>query len=296
MNGDNKLRFGFGNAKLSMTIATFSLPAGHTCPFAKECKSMAGRTTGKIIDGSHCRFRCFAASQESTFPSVRNSRWHNFTELKKASTIEGMAKVIQQSLPRGYTVMRVHVSGDFFNEHYFLSWLNVAMNNSTITFYGYTKALPFLIKYKKYIPDNFRFTASKGGTCDSLIGRHHLRFADVVFSVKEAEDKKLEIDHDDSLAFSGGKKSFALLLHGTQPPATEASKAWVTLMRQGIGGYGDSSMSRNMLDQPQPLQVYITIKNGKIHLPMKRETIIFTSNPQTTKRFSDSFTKLIYAS
>jgi len=260
---NEKLIFGLGNAKLSKAIATFSLPAGHSCPFAKECLSKADKITGKIIDGQHCRFRCFAASQESAFPSVRNSRWNNFEKLQEAGEIEPMARVIQHSLPYGLNMVRTHVSGDFFSEKYFLAWLNVALNNPLVTFYGYTKATPLLVKYKPHIPTNFRFTASKGGTCDSLIKKHHLKFAEVVFSVNEARDKGLEIDHDDSLAF-GSTESFALLLHGTQPPKTEAGKAWRTLIKSGIGGYGISSISRKVKFEKE-FKLFVSVKNGKVY-------------------------------
>jgi hypothetical protein len=233
---NKKLIFGFGNAKLSKAIATFSIPAGHTCPFAKECLSKANRVTGRIKDGKHCRFRCFAASQETVWSSVRKARWTNLDLLRKANGIENMANLIQQSLPFGVTIVRIHVAGDFYSEKYFLAWLNVALNNPMTLFYAYTKSLPFWIKYKKYLPHNFRLTASKGGKCDNLICKRHLKYAEVVFSTEEARRKGLEIDHDDSHCF-GGKDSFCLLIHGTQPPKTDASKAWRALINQGVGGY-----------------------------------------------------------
>ena len=236
MTDSIKLKFGFGNSKISRSIATFSIPAGHTCPFAKECFSKASRLTGKIVDGKHCQFRCFAASQECTYPSVRKQRWYNFELLKQFKDIEKMGSVIQASIPHNAQFIRIHVSGDYFSESYFLAWINVALNNPGIVFYGYTKALPFLVKYKKFIPSNFRLTASKGGTHDHLIKEHDLKFAEVVFSVQEAEDKGLKIDHDDGLAMYSDK-SFALLLHGTQPAGTKASAAIQLLAKSGIGGY-----------------------------------------------------------
>jgi len=269
---DNKLIIGQGNAKLSLSIGTFSIPAGHTCPFAKECLSKADRVTGKLIDGEHCRFRCFSASQENYLPLVRKARWHNFDILKKASTIERMGQVIQESIPFGIAFMRVHVSGDFFSEKYFLAWLNVAMNNPLVTFYGYTKALPFIVKYRKLMPKNFRFVASRGGTCDSLIGKYHLRSAEVVFSPEEAAVKNLEIDHEDNLAILS-KKSFALLLHGTQPEGSKAGKAVYALRTRGIGGYGDSKISRNRTAVRPALQVFVTLKDREIYLPQVADTL-----------------------
>lgn len=233
-HGPANLKFGAGNAKLDTRIATFSLPAGHSCPFARECFSKADKLTGKLIDGKHCRFRCFAASQEAAYPNVRAQRWQNYSTLKNESSINKMATVIENSLP-GSVYVRVHVSGDFFSEKYFLAWLEVAKRIYRTTFYGYTKALPFLTAFKKSIPPNLRFTASRGGTHDDLIKRHNLRSAEVVFSNQEAVDKGLEIDHDDSHAILG-QKSFALLIHGTQPKGSEASVAWHKI-KNTIGGY-----------------------------------------------------------
>src|SRR3954470_20489725 len=73
----NRLIFGKGNAKLDDAIFTFSLPAGHCCPFARACKSQADREAGRITDGPHTEFRCFAATGEARGKSVRESRWKN---------------------------------------------------------------------------------------------------------------------------------------------------------------------------------------------------------------------------
>lgn len=229
-----KLFFGFGNAKLSKNIATFSLPAGYTCPFAKICLSKANRITGKLTDGPNCKVRCFSASQESLYTNVRKTRWKNF-ELLKDKNVNEMSNLIQHSLPTGIDLIRLAVSGDYYNEKYFVSWLNVALNNPSIKFYGYTKALPYLVKYNKDIPKNLVITASKGGTHDYMIDEYNLNYAEIVFSTEEARRKGLEIDHDDSHAIKGNH-NFALLIHGTQPPNSEASKAW-QIIKKTIGGY-----------------------------------------------------------
>lgn len=251
----DKLKFGFGNSKISKSIATFSLPAGYSCPFAKDCLSKANRLTGKIIDGKHCQFRCFAASQEALYPNVRKNRWHNFELLKKTKTVEKMGQLIQSSIPSNVEFVRIHVSGDYFSETYFLAWLNVALNNPGMTFYGYTKALPHAVKYRKDIPSNFRLTASKGGTHDHLIKQYKLKSAEVVFSVEEAQDKGLRIDHDDGLAMYGDKP-FALLIHGTQPAGTQAAKAWQTLLKSGVGGYNEERARFQVA--MSPFKIYIS--------------------------------------
>jgi len=80
-----------------------------------------------------------------------------------------------------------------------------------------------------------------GGRYDALIHKHRLRYARVVFSEAEAEAEGLEIDHDDSLAADPYHGPFALLLHGTQPPKSEASKALVQLRRKGWQGYSKAT-------------------------------------------------------
>lgn len=237
----NKLNFGLGNAKLFNTIATFSLPAGHTCPFAKECFSKANKLTGRIVDGKHCLFRCYAASQESYFPLLRNKRWNNFEILRQnSSSIKKLTDLLIKNVPNYTNIIRLHIGGDFYSESYFLAWLNVSLNFPDKIIYGYTKALKYLIKYADHIPPNFRFTASKGGIDDHLIKEYSLKYAEVVFSVKEAEQKGLEIDHNDIHAIEF-RSSFALLLHGIQPKGSNAAKAMSTLRKNGWSGYNRKS-------------------------------------------------------
>lgn len=231
-----KLKFYSGNAKLPNNIHTFSLPASHSCPFAKTCRSSADKYTGKIKDYKFTSFRCYAASDESRYPNVRKVRWHNFDLIKEAKTIEQIKELIQKSLPEKAEIIRLHVSGDFYNQTYFDAWLDVAKANPHILFYAYTKALKLWSKRLNDIPKNFILTASEGGTDDDLITKYGLRSAKVVFSEKEAKDANLKLDHNDSLAMKNGK-DFALLLHGAQPLGSEAAKAWSALKLIGKGGY-----------------------------------------------------------
>jgi hypothetical protein len=236
---NDALSFGVGNAKLKADTATFSLPAGHTCPFARLCRSSADRGNGKIKDGPHCQFRCYAANSEALFKKVRESRWRNFDLLKSAGSTLQMAALIDRSIPRrkgNTTKVRFHQSGDFFNQSYFDAWLLVAENNPSLIFYGYTKAIPYWGTRLFRIPKNFHLVASYGGTHDSHIPSIGVRYAKVVYSEKEAADLNLPIDHDDSHVWNYAG-NFAILLHGTQPAGTDASKAWQKIIKTGGGGY-----------------------------------------------------------
>lgn len=227
---------------------SFSLPSGFTCPFAVSCLSKADRATGKIKDGAESDFRCFSASQEALYPSVRKSRWNNFEALKAigSSNVDGMAKAIissiENKLPRNQKTFRIHVGGDFFNRSYLNAWFKVANFYPDILFYAYSKSVPYFSG--KQLPENFRVTFSKGGEHDDIIEKEKLKFSVVVFDEEAAanyvwydkDGKKqvgLEIDHDDSHAWKDDKP-FALLVHGTQPKGSEAAAALKKL--GGISG------------------------------------------------------------
>jgi hypothetical protein len=234
------LKFGIGNAKLNKDTAILSLPAGHSCPFAKDCRSCAHRETGKIQDGPHTQFRCYAANTEALFSNVRVGRWNNFEAVKEAKTTLQIAALLDRSIPlrKGKTkLVRFHQSGDFFNQAYFDAWLLVARQNPDLLFYGYTKALPFWVKRLGEIPVNFKLVASRGGTHDHLIEEHGLRSVRVVLSEREAKRKwKLPIDHDDTHAWKYDG-DFAIVIHGTQPAGSKAGKAWYKISKRGKGGY-----------------------------------------------------------
>jgi hypothetical protein len=217
------LRFQKGNDKLSTKIAVLNLPAGYSCPGAKLCLSKFNPVTRKIEDGKDTQFRCFGAMEER-YPAVGAMRWRNWDLLKAAKTMPKMMELISESLPDS-DIVRPHSSaGDFYNETYFKAWLNIALNKPDTLFYTYTKSVQFLVKYRDQMPDNFRIVASYGGKKDSLIEEHNLRFAKVFETLEAAEKAGLEVDFDDSHAFAGDK-SFALLVHGSQPKGTTAAKA-----------------------------------------------------------------------
>ena len=226
------LKFQHGNAKLGKEIYTFSLPAGHACPFANECLSKADKLTGKLTDGPNTQFRCFAASAEAVYPNVRIARWHNFDLLKQLNSNESK-DLILASLPKKANIVRIHVSGDFFNESYFLAWLQVAKARPEVLFYAYTKSLIYWVNYIKDIPTNLVLNASEGGKLDAQILEHGLKFAKVVYSPEQAQELGLLIDQKDEAAYKT-KESFALLIHGQQPKGSKASQSIKDLKARNI--------------------------------------------------------------
>ena len=164
-------------------------------------------------------------------------RWNNFAALHHKTTLE-MADLLSSALPKKAKRVRIHEGGDFFSQAYFDAWLEVARRNPHVLFYAYTKSIPFWLARLDKLPSNIRLTASLGGTHDELAEKHELKTSYVAFSEEAANIRGLEIDHDDSLAYGPNEKSFALLIHGTQPAGSEASKAKSLLRKtSGFTGY-----------------------------------------------------------
>ena len=214
-------------------VYSLDLLSGHNCPFANECLSKAvERADGSrhIQDGPNTQFRCFSASQEAQYPNVYNPRKANSDTLRNLCDSYDeytVAQHINDAMPKDLGICRIHVAGDFFRQKYFNAWIIVAKANPDKLFYAYTKSLVYWLRMRDEIPSNLVLTASRGGSRDDLIVPHGLREAVVVFSEKEADEKFLGIDEDDSHAAvpEWREDSFALLIHGTQPKGTEAAEA-----------------------------------------------------------------------
>jgi hypothetical protein len=166
------------------------------------------------------------------YPNVRIARWHNFDLLKKLNSNESK-DLILASLPKKANIVRIHVSGDFFNEAYFLAWLQVAKARPHVLFYAYTKSLIYWVNYIKDIPTNLVLNASEGGKLDAQILEHGLKFAKVVYSPEQAQELGLLIDQKDEAAYKT-KESFALLIHGQQPKGSKASQSIKDLKARNI--------------------------------------------------------------
>jgi len=233
-----QLKFSVVNAKLDALrvalevekVYSLSLPSGWTCPGALDCLSKADRVTGKITDGPHTTYRCFAASMEARSPALRAQVWHNFDLIKAAKTRGAIAKLILASIPGDADVIRIHVGGDMFSLAYMGAWLDVAAAKPNIIFYAYTKSIHHWEKIGQ-LPPNLQFTGSDGGRFDDKLGDR--KRSVVVFHPDQAAALGLEIDHDDTHA-AIGSESFALLIHGTQPKGSEASAAIKQLKNEKV--------------------------------------------------------------
>lgn len=169
-------------------VYEWNLPTGTTCPFAKECKVTVDRNTGKF-SVKKGQYRCYAASAER-FPGVRASRWKNFEQVLNG---------VKPNIPPKCKAVRIHMSGDFFNQEYFDMWLSVAKENPSVEFWAYTKSLNYWVKRIKEIPENLVLTASYGGSLDYLIDEYGLKNVKVYKSKDEIMDGR-PVDINDDLA------------------------------------------------------------------------------------------------
>ena len=105
-----------GNKKLQPNSETafiiWNLPAVRTCPF---------RT-------AHCEKYCYAKKAEVAYPTVLPARQRNFEESLKESFVDDMTETILKiaaGTKKKNIVVRIHESGDFYNQTYANKWLAV---------------------------------------------------------------------------------------------------------------------------------------------------------------------------
>ena len=249
----NLLKLGIGNAKLKNDVAIFDLPAGHTCPFAKDCAEKVNPATGLLEKNPEAKFRCFAATSELISKAARVKRWYNLDSIKECKTSQEIADLIIASFEADKKAIvapkvRVHSSGDFFNQMYFDAWMIVANTMPEKTFYAYTKSFKYWVARLDSIPANFHLNASRGSKNDELIEQYNLKNVEIVFSEEEAIKKGLEIDHDDSHCYNREVKKFALLIHGVQKAGSDAMKSVLALKAKGIMGYHRGTIGEGRIE------------------------------------------------
>ena len=110
------------NKKLGR-IASFSLPTNVCC--------------AKYVKAQGCGKYCYAKRLERLRPvMVAKYQW-NFVQSKRNDFVE----VMNDELKFVGDIVRIHSSGDFYSQHYFDKWCEIAKANKHKIFYGYTKNL-----------------------------------------------------------------------------------------------------------------------------------------------------------
>ncbi len=164
------------NAKMKKTskenntkIYNFSIPAYKTksgkitCPFAKDCIKY-----------------CYAQKGNYTrFPIIQDLMEKKYNITKQDNFILLMNEEIKK---KKATHIRIHDSGDFYSVKYLNKWVDIAIQNTNIIFYAYTKSIKFFINGLK-LPKNLKIIFSEGSKNDNLINtardRHARIFKDL---------------------------------------------------------------------------------------------------------------------
>ena len=110
-------------------IKSWSLPAGHTCPMAGECKE-----------------HCFAMSgQTENNPQVRDTHAQALGLAERDDFITKMNEQLKHEFRKTSTAtytnpFRIHAWGDFYSNKYAKKWIEIIKENKNIWFYAYTKS------------------------------------------------------------------------------------------------------------------------------------------------------------
>jgi hypothetical protein len=110
--------------------------------------------------------------------------------------------------------VRIHDSGDFYNNEYIEKWVNIAMLNPNVNFYAYTKSIP-LFKGRN-LPKNMDVIFSFGSKKDELIDvnndRHARIFNNETELLKEGYVNASKIDYY-ATKFHSENKKVGLIYH-----------------------------------------------------------------------------------
>lgn len=189
-NGGHYKILGFG------IPADYTMPDGsNTCPGASACKGV-----------------CYAKQGRYLMPNVRDARKRNLDESMKDSFILDAIADLGYYKRRGYNVVRIHDSGDFYSQKYFDAWCEIARHHSDIIFYAYTKN--FLLTFDD-APANLRIIQSLGGKYDDKVNlaRSHAR----IFSTEKARDAAGYVDGNvNDVPAIEGVVNIGLVYHGVR--------------------------------------------------------------------------------
>ena len=189
------------NKKLGLKIFNFSIPAYKSksgkvvCPFAESCVKYCYAQKGNY----------------KRFPKVAEGMEERFLISKSLSFVALMDIEINK---KKADAVRIHDSGDFYNNEYIEKWVNIAMLNPNVNFYAYTKSIP-LFKGRN-LPKNMDVIFSFGSKKDELIDvnndRHARIFNNETELLKEGYVNASKIDYY-ATKFHSENKKVGLIYH-----------------------------------------------------------------------------------
>ena len=112
-----------GNHKLPKDIRIWNLPHLTTCPGATE----------------ECKRYCYANKAERRYKACLPYRKRNYELSKQPDFVDTIVETLQRT--RSCRAVRIHESGDFYNQVYLDKWTEIARRCPALIFTAYTKSL-----------------------------------------------------------------------------------------------------------------------------------------------------------
>lgn len=195
------LKWSFGNKKLKkLDTVSFNIPAFRSADGFKTCPK-AGL----------CATVCYARQGHYIMSHVQATREFNLSKARGSKI--ALIKMLTEDLRKiKNKIIRVHDSGDFFDQAYMNAWFEVASRFPEKRFYAYTKSL-HLNRAKQ--PSNFQIIQSVGGLMDNKIDQtqsHSRIFTDEKDMLAAGY---VDGNYNDQPAIDGVTK-IGLVYHGTK--------------------------------------------------------------------------------
>lgn len=87
-----------------------------------------------------CTKFCYALKSYKQYPNVRKAWWSNLAATRNnPDFVANFNTELAKWVKRGYAVVRLHVSGDFYSLEYLQAIGHIIIQNPEVTFYAYTK-------------------------------------------------------------------------------------------------------------------------------------------------------------
>lgn len=194
------------NSKLKKdAIASFSLPAGITCPGAGQC---------------HSEKFCYAQNGNYSRTNVLKMQISNWLSSQTDSFIPIMTDRIARLAGR-INFLRIHDSGDFYSQEYVSKWVSIIENTSHfgILFYAYTKSFAFLDLNPLWNSEGMNLIQSTGSKDDHKID-YSKPHAKIFSSLDELKKSGYQDASNSDMPAATGHKLIGLVVHG------QGAKSW----------------------------------------------------------------------
>ena len=185
-----------------LMVRVFNIPpCAMTCPNAKACAIGCYGKRGRMACDTAAN-----AYKENLFMVLDGTLW-------KQLDAELTVLECQADRAHRHLMIRIHGSGDFYDEDYTARWFATISRHPRTTFYCYTKMVSMFHRLEEngLIPENLQYVFSRGGTEDHLI-REEDRTSDVY--IGECPPGYTDGSHDDYPAADPKVKRIALRYHG----------------------------------------------------------------------------------